>query len=173
MAVRRRFNCSPEQVFAVLRDGWTYPVWVVGASRMRDVDAGWPAPGTKLHHSFGMWPLLIDDTTEVLEIEPGQRLVLEARGWPVGKARVEITVKQTDGSLVSIAEDVTDGPTQLVPQPVRVAGIDVRNRETLRRLAYLAEGRDVRLNTILEGLHSTCAVRQVLTDSRQRALVGS
>ncbi|HEX6758188.1 MAG TPA: SRPBCC family protein, partial [Propionibacteriaceae bacterium] len=114
MAVRRRFNCSPEQVFAVLRDGWTYPVWVVGASRMRDVDAGWPAPGTKLYHSFGMWPLLLDDTTQVLEIEPGQRLVLEARGWPVGKARVEISVQaETDGSLVSIAEDVTDGPTQL------------------------------------------------------------
>jgi hypothetical protein len=142
MAVRRRFNCSPEQVFAVLHDGWTYPVWVVGASRMRDVDPGWPAPGTKLHHSFGMWPLLIDDTTEALEIEPGQRLVLEARGWPVGKARVEITVNAAaNGSLVSIAEDVTDGPGQLVPQPVRVAGIDVRNRETLRRLAYLAEGR--------------------------------
>ena len=80
MAVRRRFNCSPEQVFAALHDGWTYPVWVVGASRMRDVDAGWPAPGTKLHHSFGMWQLLIDDITEAIEIEPGQRLVLEARG---------------------------------------------------------------------------------------------
>ena len=142
MAVRRRFNCSPEQVFAALHDGWTYPVWVVGASRMRDVDAGWPAPGTKLHHSFGVWPLLIDDTTEAIEIEPGQRLVLEARGWPVDKARVEITVNAAaNGSLVSIAEDVTDGPGQLVPQPVRVAGIDVRNRETLRRLAYLAEGR--------------------------------
>ena len=111
MAVRRRFNCSPEQVFAVLHDGWTYPVWVVGASRMRDVDPGWPAPGTKLHHSFGMWPLLIDDITEAIEIEPGQRLVLEARGWPVGKARVEITVNAAaNGSLVSIAEDVTDGP---------------------------------------------------------------
>jgi hypothetical protein len=72
---------------------------------MRDVDAGWPAPGTKLHHSFGMWPLLLDDTTEVLEIEPGQQLVLE------------ITVNAAaNGSLVSIAEDVTDGPTQLVPQ---------------------------------------------------------
>ena len=117
MAVRRWFNCSPEQVFAVLHDGWTYPVWVVGASRMRDVDAGWPAPGTTLHHSFGMWPLLIDDTTEAIEIEPGQRLVLEARGWPVGKARVEITVNAAaNGSLVSIAEDVTDGPAQLVPQ---------------------------------------------------------
>jgi Polyketide cyclase / dehydrase and lipid transport len=142
MAVQRRFNCSPEQVFAVLHDGWTYPVWVVGASRIRDVDHSWPAPGTKLHHSFGVWPLVIDDNTEVLEIQPGQRLVLEARGWPVGKARVDITVKADGhGSLVSIDEDVTAGPAKLVPEPIRVAGIDVRNRETLRRLAYLAEGR--------------------------------
>jgi uncharacterized protein YndB with AHSA1/START domain len=142
MAVQRRLSCSPEQVFAVLHDGWTYPLWVVGASRMRNVDDGWPAPGTVLHHSFGVWPLLIDDTTEVLEIDPDQRLVLEARGWPVGKARVEITVEKAgDDSLVSISEDVTDGPARLVPQSVRLAGIDVRNRETLRRLAYVAEGR--------------------------------
>jgi uncharacterized protein YndB with AHSA1/START domain len=143
MAVQRRLNCSPEQVFAVLRDGWTYPVWVVGASRMRSVDEGWPAPGTKLHHSFGVWPLLLNDTTEVLELDPGHRLVLEAGGWPIGNARVEITVEAAaDGSLVSMAEDVSDGPARLVPQPMRVAGIDVRNRETLRRLALLAEGRD-------------------------------
>jgi hypothetical protein len=43
VGVRRRFSCSPEQVFAVLHDGWIYPVWIVGASRMRDVDDGWPA----------------------------------------------------------------------------------------------------------------------------------
>jgi hypothetical protein len=141
LAVQRWFNCSPEQVFAVLCDGWTYPLWVVGASRMRDVDDSWPAPGTQLHHSIGAWPMLIDDTTEVLEIEPDRRLVLEARGWPVGTARVEITVESDGGgTLVSIAEDVSDGPARLVPQPVRVAGIDIRNRETLRRLAYLAEG---------------------------------
>jgi len=140
MAVQRRFSCSGEQIFAVLRDGWIYPVWVVGASRMRDVDNGWPAPGTKLHHAFGIWPLVIDDTTEVLEIEPDRRLVLEARGWPVGKARVEITVQPDgDDSLVSIAEDVTEGPARLVPEPIRLAGMDVRNRESLRRLAYLAE----------------------------------
>ena len=109
---------------------------------MRDVDNGWPAPGTKLHHSFGIWPLVIDDTTEVLEIDPDRRLVLEARGWPVGKARVEITVQPDgDDSLVSIAEDVTEGPARLVPEPIRLAGMDVRNRESLRRLAYLAENR--------------------------------
>jgi uncharacterized protein YndB with AHSA1/START domain len=142
MAVQRQLNCSPEQVFDVLRDGWTYPLWVVGTSRMRDVDQGWPALGTKLHHSFGVWPLLIDDSTEVLEIDPGKRLVLEARGWPVGKAKVEITVEANgNGSLVSIFEDITGGPTRLVPQSIRLAGIDKRNEETLRRLAYLAEGR--------------------------------
>jgi len=67
----------------------------------------WHQAAPPLRH---VWPLLIDDTTEAIEIEPGQRLVLEARGWPVGKARVEITVNAADnGSLVSIAEDVTDG----------------------------------------------------------------
>jgi hypothetical protein len=86
--------------------------------------------------------LVIDDTTEVIEIQPDQRIVLEARGWPVGTARVEITVQPDgNGSLVSIAEDVSSGPGQLVPQPVRVAAMDLRNKETLRRLAYLAEGR--------------------------------
>jgi uncharacterized protein YndB with AHSA1/START domain len=143
MAESRRVNCSPDQVFAVLNDGWLYPLWVVGASRMRDVDDGWPAQGTKLHHSFGVWPALIDDSTEVLDIEPGKRLVLEARGWPIGKARVEITVEADgEGALVSIAEDATGGPVRLVPEPIRQPTIDFRNRETLRRLAYIAEGRE-------------------------------
>src|SRR6478609_4162544 len=31
----RRFDCTPEQVFAVLADPWVYPSWVVGASRLR------------------------------------------------------------------------------------------------------------------------------------------
>ena len=52
----------------MLSDGWLYALWVVGAARMRDVDEGWPAVGTRLHHSVGTWPLLIDDTTEVLEV---------------------------------------------------------------------------------------------------------
>jgi hypothetical protein len=45
---------------------------------------------------------LIDDTTVAIEIEPGQRLVLEARGWPVGKARVEITVDAAGRRLAGL-----------------------------------------------------------------------
>ena len=63
-------NCAPDDVFRVLANGWVYPVWVVGASRMRDVDAAWPAPGARLHHSFGIWPAVLNDKTECLEWSP-------------------------------------------------------------------------------------------------------
>ena len=63
-------DCSPAAVFAVLADGWLYPTWVVGASRMRDVDDRWPEPGSRLHHSVGAWPALLDDITESLEWQP-------------------------------------------------------------------------------------------------------
>ena len=36
---------TPDQVWRVLADGWLYPLWVVGATRMRDVDEHWPAVG--------------------------------------------------------------------------------------------------------------------------------
>lgn len=146
MAVSRHFRCSAEDVFAVLADGWVYPVWVVGASRMRAVDADWPAVGSRLHHSAGAWPLLIDDTSEVLAYNPPRSMILQARGWPAGEARVEITVEPSgSGCTVSIAEDAASGPALLVPKPVRLAMMSIRNRETLRRLAYLAEGREARL----------------------------
>jgi hypothetical protein len=44
-------------------------------------------------------------------------------------------------SLVSIREDAVAGPGKLVPKPLRQAVILPRNREALRRLALLAEGR--------------------------------
>src|ERR1043165_7866722 len=59
---KRLVDATPDQVWSVLADGWLYPLWVVGASRMREVDDEWPEPGARLHHSVGTWPLLIDDT---------------------------------------------------------------------------------------------------------------
>ena len=76
------------------------------------------------------------------ELEPNRRLVLEARGWPVGTARVDITDQPDgDGSLATIEEDITDGPARLIPQPIRLPAIEVRNRETLRGLARVATKR--------------------------------
>jgi uncharacterized protein YndB with AHSA1/START domain len=140
--VSRLVHAGPADVMAVLTDGWTYASWVVGASTIRDVDQGFPAPGKRIHHSVGSWPLLLSDTTHVLEYEPGHRLKLEAKAWLRGQATIEITVvPEGADSLVVMAEDVSEGPGKLLPLPIRYLGLAPRNRESLRRLAYLAEGR--------------------------------
>jgi uncharacterized protein YndB with AHSA1/START domain len=132
-------------VWEVLSDGWLYPLWVVGASRMREVDTEWPQPGARLHHSVGSWPALIDDTTTVRECEPEHRLRLIARAWPGGEAEVELTLQpHASGCLVMIDEDAVSGPGRLVPHPVRGLLLQWRNVETLRRLAFLAERRQQR-----------------------------
>jgi hypothetical protein len=138
----RVMKCSPEDVFGVLNDGWMFPVWVVGASRMRDVDDAWPAEGSKLHHSFGVWPALINDETTVLEYEAPRRIVMQPAGWPIGEARVEIEVKpHPRGCVVRISEKAVKGPGALVPQPLLDIPLFLRNRETLLRLAFIAEGK--------------------------------
>ena len=114
----RTIKTAPGKVWQVLSDGWLYPVWVVGATRMRDVDRSWPAEGTRLHHSAGVWPLVIDDNTEVLECEPGRTLRLRAKGWPLGEAEVCITLSPEGAhTLVEIDEDAVSGPGTLLPTP--------------------------------------------------------
>ncbi len=138
----RLVHATPEQVWDVLADGWLYPVWVVGASRMREVDDGWPAVGSSLHHSVGVWPLLVDDSTEVVDATPGHALTLSARAWPMGRARVHIRLEAVGAEThVTIEEEPVSGPGVLVPPPVRGPGLKWRNSETLRRLAFIAERR--------------------------------
>lgn len=138
----RILHATPEQVWDVLADGWLYPLWVVGASRMREVDDTWPSVGSQLHHSVGTWPMLIDDRTEVLDAKPHHSLVLSARAWPMGRAEVHIRLDAAGAETnVTIEEDAVSGPGALVPPPVRDAGLKWRNTETLRRLAFIAERR--------------------------------
>ena len=105
--VERMIEASAEDIWTVLSDGWAYASWVVGTARIRGVDPGWPKVGTKIHHSFGIWPALIDDSTEVLDSDPVRRLLLEARGWPAGEAHVRLTLEPAGSSrtLLQIAED--------------------------------------------------------------------
>ena len=138
----RLVHATPQEVWDVLSDGWLYPVWVVSASRMREVEKTWPAVGARLHHSGGIWPTLIDDNTEVVEMVELQSLSLRARGWPIGEARVDIRLEPVGAETeVTISEDAVSGPGTLVPPPVRGLTLKWRNTETLRRLAYIAERR--------------------------------
>jgi hypothetical protein len=140
--VTRKFSASPQDVWNVLADGWLYPGWVVGASRIRDVDAEWPAPGSQLHHSVGTWPMLINDKTVSKSCRPRKSLEVIARGWPLGEAKVRITIEdgQDGGCTVSIAEDAIKGPGLAMPKFLRDHLITMRNRETLQRLELMAAG---------------------------------
>lgn len=138
----RTIRTTPDRVWDVLADGWTYPLWVVGASRVREVDDDFPALGSKIHHSVGLWPALIDDSTSVIEIVPHQRIRLRARGWPLGEAEVLIELAARGAHTdVTMVEEAVAGPGRFVPEPVKGLSLKWRNSETLRRLAYIAENR--------------------------------
>ena len=140
--VTRMVAATPEQIWGVLEDGWSYPSWVVGASRMRAVSDEWPATGSKLHHSAGIWPAVVNDETTVLESDPPRLLRLQAKGRPAGEATVELRIEPAgNGSKITMTEDVTRGPGRYIPKALRQPAIALRNTETLRRLAYMAEGR--------------------------------
>ncbi len=128
-----------EQVFAVLADADRYADWVIGAARVRDADTAWPAPGTRLHHSSGTGPFTIDDSTEVVESEPPERLLLVAHLGPLGAFRVELVLRDDGPSThVTMHEVPVEGISKLAG-PVGDAVGAVRNKLSLRRLKELAE----------------------------------
>jgi hypothetical protein len=134
---------SPAAIFAVLADGWSYAGWVVGATHVRDVDEGWPAVGTRIHHSVGPWPLALHDVTTVTAVEAPRLLELDARLSPLGAARVrlELTATGPEHTTVRMSELVEHGPARLVPRSVQALLLIPRNRESLSRLGHLATGR--------------------------------
>ncbi|GAA4034100.1 SRPBCC family protein [Allokutzneria multivorans] len=134
-----RITASAQDVFDVLADGWSYAGWVVGASHIREVDEGWPAEGTRIHHSVGPWPLQVEDVTKVVRVVHGELIELEARMWPVGSAKVRITLTPAGPGATDavMEEEITRGPARVVPDVL----LKPRNAEALRRLADIARGR--------------------------------
>jgi uncharacterized protein YndB with AHSA1/START domain len=127
------------RVFEILADPDRYAEWVVGASRVRDADSTWPAPGARLHHSVGADPLTVDDSTEVLECEEPDRLVLLAHIGPLGSFRVELLLRDDgEATHVTMLEHPVEGISKL-GGPATSAVIKLRNALSLDRLKELAE----------------------------------
>jgi len=130
----------PEDVFAVLADGWTYSDWVVGTAHIRDVDDAWPAPGSRVHHKAGPWPLSIHESTVSLICEPPTRLVMRPRLWPFGEATVHITLTDTgEHTQIVIEEQFSGGPLLVLRNQLNDMILGRRNRESLRRLGDVVE----------------------------------
>jgi len=116
-SVEVEIGVEPSRVFAVLADGWSYPNWVIGVTHVRNVDANWPAIGSRLHHTLGMWPLTGENYAEVIEIEAGRKLVLRIHLGKLGRAHTELTVRPAPGgSAVTLTEHGDEGFAKLVPK---------------------------------------------------------
>jgi uncharacterized protein YndB with AHSA1/START domain len=140
--VQMRIDAPPDRVFAVISDAWLFPVWVVGATHIRDVDDSWPEPGSMVHHQVGAWPLAISDVTVVVECEPKRRLVLQGRAYPFGEVYIELVVEPDGaGSTVRMGEAPSYGPTRVLDNPVQRWLLAARNRESLSRLRSMVENR--------------------------------
>jgi hypothetical protein len=113
---------------------------VVGAKEVRSVDAGWPAAGTRFEHSVGAGPFTLQDNTKSLVSEPPHRLVLEARGRPLGRARIEMVMTGSPSATeVTMIEDVVSPMLLRWCNPLLSPLIRARNVESLRRLAGLVD----------------------------------
>lgn len=140
MATVRETSATPEQVWGVLADGWSYATWVVGASRIRAVDDTWPAPGSRIHHSVGLWPMVLSDHTRSVGIHEGREIALEARALPFGTASITIRLQPiATGCRMEMIEHASTPPFTLIPDSAQHLMVHPRNREALRRLALLAE----------------------------------
>jgi hypothetical protein len=127
----------------VLADGWTYAQWVVGSSRMRSVDDDWPAPGSAVRHSVGVWPVVINDQTLVERRTPLEELVLLAKLGRFGAAWIKLGLRDAaDGCCVEMSEVPAAGTISMIPDRVALAALTPRNRECLWRLSLLAERRN-------------------------------
>jgi Polyketide cyclase / dehydrase and lipid transport len=141
--VSRTIRVRPEQVFAVLADGWSYSDWVVGTAHIRSVDPHWPQVGARLHHKIGPWPLSLKDSSTVTACTPDRSLTLDAGLWPLGAATVHIELEPwgADATRVTIHEDFHAGPLAWTKNKINDLALHGRNVEALRRLADLAEQR--------------------------------
>jgi uncharacterized protein YndB with AHSA1/START domain len=140
MATNERFmHVPPEAVWDALADAGGYGYWVVGSKEIRDADAGWPAPGTRFHHTVGIGPLEVSDHTESLEAERPRRLVIRAKARPLGTARVTLTLTPEDGGTRVAMHENPDGVVAFLAfNPLTQLLLRGRNAESLMRLEELA-----------------------------------
>src|SRR5215208_5249134 len=130
----------PAAVWDALADAGGYGYWVVGSKVIREADATWPAPGSKIHHTVGLGPFELSDHTESIEAAEPHRLQLRAKVRPLGTARVTLEMTPKDGGTVVKITENPDGVFRplalLVPLQV-FSGL--RNAESLMRLEELAQ----------------------------------
>lgn len=131
---------TPEQIFSVLADGWSYSDWVVGTAHIRDVDTEWPDPGAQLYHKAAGWPVALRDKTTVLDSDPPHWILMRAHLRPLGSLTIKFFLAPISdvSTRVTLEEHFDSGPMGWIRSKVDDALMHWRNKEALSRLDDLA-----------------------------------
>jgi hypothetical protein len=132
---------SPEAVDSILSEPDTYPAWLVGARRMRGVDADFPAPGSGFDHEVGGGPVRIDDRSDVIDRDPGRRLRMIVRARPLLVAEVDFQLEPVDGGTCVRMTETPKGWHRWYA-PLVEPLVRLRNERSMQRLAHLIERAD-------------------------------
>ena len=136
----RTFVASPAAVYAVLVDPGTYPDWLVGAKRIRSVDADWPAPDSTFRHVVGFGPCAIPDTTTSTGTVRDESLSLIVRARPLLEAAVDFHLRPTVDGCVLTMNERPIGIYRLTA-PLVEPLVRRRNERSLERLGRVIESR--------------------------------
>jgi uncharacterized protein YndB with AHSA1/START domain len=142
-SVTTSIEAPSARVFDVISDPRTYPDWLLGAQKIRKVDASWPKPGAAFHHTVGAGPIRVSDHTSVLALDPLRSLELRAHVGPMGSARVIFTLREEHGVTEVDLEERPDGGLMrvlwsTVGRAALALGIWGRNGASLQQLkAYI------------------------------------
>ncbi len=135
-------NAPVGAVYDSLLDAWTYGIWVKGAKNIRKVEASWPAPGSKFHHSSGIGPVMTRDETRMIRHEPDLLVELNMQLWPAGEGVVRLELTPAgDQTRVTMHEEFTKGPLAVLDNIVQQVALKVRNNWSLRKLKDIVEQR--------------------------------
>jgi hypothetical protein len=135
-------NAPASAVYRTLMDAWTYEVWVKGTKNIREVDASWPKPGSRFHHSVGIGPLMTRDETRLLQAEPNRLVELNIQLWPVGEGVVRLELAETGARThVTMHEEFTLGPAAWADNPLQQMAMKLRNDWSLDKLREVVEQR--------------------------------
>ncbi len=131
----REIAASPADVYAALIDPRTYPLWLVGASEIRDVDPEWPASGSRFYHRVRFGPFAVDDSTKMIAVQPCRCIQLAVRARPLVSAIVTFTLVGDDQRcIVTFEEEPQPRLVGNLVRPVMDPVTHARNHHSLKRL---------------------------------------
>lgn len=139
---RTMVQASPETIFAVLSDPRAYARFVVGTKLVRHFEPAFPEAGSGFHPTLGVGPLVLRDTTRVVDVDSPRQLVLDAGMRPFAVNRTAFRLEPRGGlTEVEVEEYPVAGPAAKVWNRALDGILWLRNAELLRRLKKLAEQR--------------------------------